>query len=253
MSVDDVEALASDLRAADSAAALSGAGVSTASGLPDFRGGDGLWRRFDPGDFHVQRFRDEPREVWQTLLELYDEALSMDPEPNAAHDALAVLEEDGYLDAVVTQNVDGLHQESGSEDVVELHGNMREAVCRTCGRTEPLEAVRDRFRDDSEQRKATACVACGRGLKPGGVLFGEPLPEDAYRRARELAEDSDVFIALGSSLTVEPAAGLAGLAADTGASVAVVNHDSTPYDDEAEYVLRRDVTEVLPAVAEELP
>jgi len=128
---DPIDDLADDVRAADTVVALTGAGVSTSSGLPEFRGDDGLWSRFDPGDFHIRRFKKEPTEFWAKLLELREAALSGGPEPNDAHRALASLEEGGYIDTVVTQNVDGLHQEAGSEDVVEIHGSLRGDVCRS--------------------------------------------------------------------------------------------------------------------------
>lgn len=239
--------LADELRDADVVVALTGAGVSTASGLPDFRGSDGLWESFDPMDFHVRRFREEPAGFWGDILELRETVLSSNPEPNAAHRALSSLERDGYLDAVITQNVDGLHQTAGSEDVIEIHGNIQEAVCQSCGSTEPMDAVRERFYDGGKEPGGPPeCGDCGGVLKPASTFFGETLPEEEYVRARELAGDSDVFLAVGSSLTVEPAASLVDTADKTGGEVAVVNLDPTPYDDAAEYVIHEDVTEALP-------
>ncbi len=245
-----VRALARDIEDADRVVALTGAGVSTASGVPDFRGPDGLWNRYDMSDFHVSRFRSDPEGFWRDRLDLAADLYDRDVEPNAAHDALADLAEAGHLTGLVTQNVDGLHAAAGHEDAVELHGNGRRVVCTDCGRRVGAPGVRDRVRDGEVPPR---CADCGGLLKPDVVLFGEQLPEEARLRAHSLARNCDVFLAVGSSLTVEPAAGLPREAATRGATLAVVNLEATGLTDRADYDLRADVTEVLPRLADLVP
>ncbi|WP_137286381.1 SIR2 family NAD-dependent protein deacylase [Halorussus salinisoli] len=251
--MDRIEAAARDLREADAAVALTGAGVSAPSGVPPFRGEDGIWSEYDPDAFDVWRFRRDPGEFWSDWLDLRADLLDADLEPNPAHDALAGLSTTGHLDAVVTQNIDGLHDDAaadrgddaGSDEVIELHGNARRAVCRNCGWTTPADDARERA--DSGDLPPQ-CAVCDGALKPDAVLFGEQLPRDALARARQLAADSDVVVVAGSSLTVEPAASLPAEAVDRGATLIVVNLDETPLDSRADYVFRDDVTEVLPAI-----
>jgi NAD-dependent deacetylase len=246
---DDLDALARALRGADVAAALTGAGVSTASGIPSFRGDDGVWgTAFDPGDFHVRRFRSDPAGFWADRVDLRETMRPDDVAPNAAHEALATLESRGVLAAVITQNTDGLHGRAGSGEVVELHGSADRVACPDCGHRGPADPAVERARDGE---RPPACPDCGGPLKPDVVLFGESLPRVALARARDLAERSDVFLAAGSSLTVEPAASLPGIAARDG-RLAVCNLDPTPADDRAEFPLRSDVTEVLPALVERI-
>jgi NAD-dependent deacetylase len=241
-----IDSLAEALRVADAAAALTGAGVSTASGVPDFRSEDGLWSEYDQQQFSIGAFRREPGAFWERWLETHEAMLGDDVEPNPAHEALADLERAGHLDGLITQNVDGLHAAAGSEDVIALHGRGDRAVCRTCESREPIDGPLERAR---EGERPPLCRDCGGTLKPDTVLFGEQLPKVAHTRAEKLARDSDVFLAVGSSLTVEPAASLPAAAARGGATLAVVNFDETRYDDRADYHFRADVTEVLPALA----
>jgi NAD-dependent deacetylase len=230
---------------AGSVVALTGAGISTASGIPDFRGDDGFWEAHDPSDFHLSRFERAPGEFWHDRLDLYERLHEADPEPNAAHEALADLERDGHLDALVTQNVDGLHQAAGSEAVTEMHGSGERVVCRDCGRRVPAEPVRERVRDGD----CPPSCECGGVFKPDVVLFGEQLPEHALYRSHALAEESDVFLVAGSSLAVEPAASLPHTAVDTGATAIVVNLETTPLADRADHDFRLDVTDALPRLA----
>ena len=241
-----VGALADDLRDADRAVALTGAGLSAASGIPTFRGDDGIWGdKFDEAAFHVSRFERDPGGFWADRIRLYDH---MEPaggaKPNAAHEALVDLTNAGVLDAVVTQNTDGLHDAAGTEKVIELHGSNARVVCAACDRRMPAGPIRKRARDG--ERPPTC--DCGGPYKPDVVLFGERLPEGAYRRAKSLAAESDVFLVAGSSLTVDPAASLP--THRRGATLAVVNFDRTRYAGTAEYDLRADVTVVLPTVAD---
>jgi len=245
-----IESLAGELRTADSVVAMTGAGVSTASGLPSFRGEDGLWAEFDQREFHARRLRADPAGFWSDRIELRERFYGgHDIEPNAAHEALATLEERGHLDAVLTQNVDGLHADAGSESVIKLHGTNREIECVECGARQPADPVFERAR---EGELPPRCGSCGGVLKPAVVLFGESMPDGPTLRAHELAGESEVFLAVGSSLTVQPAAGLPERAKRSGATLAVVNLDPTPLSERADYDLRADVTEVLPRLVETL-
>ncbi|MEF8831804.1 MAG: Sir2 family NAD-dependent protein deacetylase [Halobacteriales archaeon] len=242
-----MKSLADALSAADTAVALTGAGISRPSGIPDFRSEDGLWTEYDQRDFGLPAFRADPGSFWERWLETHDEMLADGVEPNAAHEALATLEAEDHLDAVITQNVDGLHRAAGSESVIALHGRGDRAVCRDCGRRVEIDGPMDRAREGD---LPPACEACGSTLKPDTVLFGERLPDDERRRATGLARESDVFLAIGSSLTVEPAASLPMSAADRGATLAVVNAEPTKHDGRADFVFQADVTDVLPALAD---
>lgn len=243
----DIETLTTALGSADTVAALTGAGISAPSGVPTFRGEDGLWEEFDPGQFHFDRFKRDPGGFWRDRQELQDAMAMEDVEPNPAHDALTDLAADGVLDAIATQNVDGLHDaasEAGAE-VLELHGNTRRVRCLECDRAQPVDPVVDRV-DDGE---IPPRCACGGLLKPDVVLFGEQLPSDVLQRAQELAQQSDVYLAVGSSLVVEPAASLPRIAASNGATLGIVNLESTPCDGMADVCLQEDVTTVLPSLA----
>jgi NAD-dependent deacetylase len=242
----DVDALASALRAADTAVALTGAGVSTASGIPSFRGEGGIWKEeFDPNDFDARRLAADPAGFWADRVDLQERMLPDDVEPNAAHRALAEMESRGTLEAVITQNTDGLHGAAGTEEVIELHGSADRVVCEGCDRRLPSDPVFERARDGE---RPPTCGECGGVLRPDVVLFGEGLPTVAMSRARHLADESDLLLVAGSSLTVDPAASLPSIAGRTG-EVAVINLDETRYDDRAAYRLRADVTEVLPELA----
>ena len=245
----ELSALVDALAGADRAVALTGAGVSTASGIPSFRGEDGVWgREFSPRDFELDRFEADPGGFWRDRLELHEAMMPEDVAPNPAHEALAALEDDGVLDAVITQNTDGLHRAAGSASVIELHGNANRVVCRGCGEQFDAAPARDRARAGEAP---PTCAECGGVLKPDVVLFGEELPRDAYREARRLAADADAFLAVGSSLVVEPAASLPVKAARSGRLV-IVNREATPHSSRADVDLRGDVTDVLPRVVDRL-
>lgn len=237
------------IRDAEEVVALTGAGVSTASGIPDFRSDDGLWQDHDPMDFHIDRFEADPEGFWRDRMTIVEELYGENVEPNAAHVALAELEDAGQLDAIITQNIDGLHQVAGSEEVVEIHGNGQRVVCRDCSQRGPLEPVQERIRSGDVPPR---CEDCNGLLKPDTVLFGERLPKHALYRSHALAETADAFLVVGSSLTVEPAASLPRTAAETGATLVVTNLDKTPLSDRAEYDFRSDVTHVLPRLREEI-
>jgi NAD-dependent deacetylase len=241
----DIEQLAAAMGPERHAVALTGAGVSTGSGIPDFRGEGGIWEQFDPAEFRYDRFRRDPAGFWERRIEMQAAVYGGDVEPNPAHDALAALEARGVLDTLLTQNVDGLHAAAGSETVVELHGNASRVVCERGDTRQPFDPVRVANGDLPPR-----CGDCDGLLRPDVVLFGEQLPGQALRRARETTRDADVFLAVGSSLTVDPVASLPRLARRHGATLAVLNLESTPVSDLADYDLRRDVTAVLPRLVE---
>ena len=247
----EIDTLATAIGDAERVVALTGAGISAPSGVPTFRGDDGVWEQFDEGQFTYSRFRRDPEGFWHDRLVLRRAMFGDENyEPNAGHRALADLGARGHLDAIVTQNTDGLHgqaavadtEETARPDVIELHGNAQRVRCLDCGEREPADEVAARVADGGVPPRCT----CGSVLKPDVVLFGERLPRAALQRARSLAVDSDVFLAIGSSLVVEPAASLPRLAARNGATVGVVNLEETPVDESAAAVLRADVTVALP-------
>ncbi|WP_123532943.1 Sir2 family NAD-dependent protein deacetylase [Halosimplex salinum] len=246
-----VATLVSEIASAERVVALTGAGVSVPSGIPPFRGEatdddapDPVWETHDPADFHRRRFDADPAGFWTDRLELRETMYGDGVAPNAAHEAFAALEELGHLDLLVTQNVDALHAAAGSESVVELHGTHERVVCDRCGATQPAGPVWERVRGG--ERPPTC--DCGGVLKPDVVLFGEPLPDDAFDRAQTETRRCDVFLAVGSSLTVRPAALLPDVAAEAGATLAVINLDETDYSERADYDLRADATAALPAL-----
>jgi len=239
------ERAAALLRAARHAVALTGAGLSTESGIPDFRSPGGVWERFRPIEYQELLVSHEARvEHWR-----YKQATvpaMLQAEPNAGHRALADLEDAGRLVAVITQNIDVLHQRAGSRRVLELHGTNLEAVCLDCAARAPIAAALAQLeRGEAVPR----CTHCGGWLKPATVSFGQALPADVLQGALALAEESDCFLALGSSLLANPAASLAGVAKRRGAALIVVKLGDTPYDDVADVVIHGRLAEVLPGRA----
>jgi NAD-dependent deacetylase len=240
-STEDLDEVASLIARSSCTVALTGAGVSTPSGIPDFRGPQGVWRVIDPEKFDVEYFHKNPDEVWDLFVQYLLPAF--DVKPNPAHHALAELERLGKLCAVITQNVDMLHQAAGSKNVIELHGALRDAVCINCGARYPLaEALKRR------RAGAPRCPKCGGVLKPDVVFFGEPLPQQALKEAFMLAEMAEVFLAVGTSLAVYPANQLPVIAKKRGAKLVIINADETFYDFFADYIIRGKVEEVLPAL-----
>jgi NAD-dependent deacetylase len=220
---------------------LTGAGISTESGIPDFRSAGGIWARYDPLEVaNIEAFRRDPARVWE-FYALRLDVLSR-AEPNDGHRALAELEERGWIRAVITQNVDGLHQRAGSRDVVEVHGSLRDAQCIHCGVRVPMAAA-------LEQLPLPACPECGEVLKPGVVMFGELLPVEAIERAQRLAAEAGLLLVVGSSLEVHPVAALPGETLAAGGAVAIVNRGGTPWDSRAELVLEAGAGETLRALA----
>jgi len=218
---------------------LTGAGISTESGIPDFRSPTGLWADVDPFEVaSIQAFRRDPARVWSFYRERID--VLLDAKPNAAHSALAQLERKGLVSAVVTQNIDMLHSRAGSEEVVEVHGSIRSAQCLRCLWTEPAAAVLAQL----AETPVPACPQCGEPLKPGIVLFGEVLPAGAMERAVQLARGARLMLVVGSSLEVWPVGGLPLEAR----SLVIVNRGPTALDDRALLKIDAGAGETLAAV-----
>src|SRR5206468_12960947 len=216
------------IRAHQPCVVLTGAGISTESGIPDFRSPTGIWAQYDPMEYAtISAFRRDPVKVWEFYALRF--RVLTEAEPNPGHLALAELERRGLVRAVVTQNIDGLHQRAGSEDVVEVHGSIRTASCPACGERVPLEHVVAAF----EEAPAPPCPACGEILKPDVVMFGELLPDGAMERASELARDAGVLLVVGSTLEVYPVAALPEDTLAAGGALAIVNRGPTPYDGRA--------------------
>jgi NAD-dependent deacetylase len=240
-----VQRAADLLSGARSAVALTGAGISAESGIPTFRGADGLWSRYDPVKVaSIDNFLRDPAAYWTVSRERGPAVLAA--RPNPGHHALAALEKQGNLLAVVTQNTDGLHQDAGSVRVIELHGSGRTVQCLDCGSRERRADVQARLTTEMPPR----CRTCGGiFLKPTVVLFGEAMPVQAVEEAFALARAADVMLVVGSSLAVYPAAHIPTAAVESGAALIVVNAEPTPVDEFAEVVIHGRSGEVLPELA----
>ena len=236
--------LASLIRDADSVVALTGAGISVPSGIPDFRSpGTGLWENVDPMQVaHIDAFHRDTRRFWSFYRPRFAEL--DEKRPNAAHDVLAELEARRMLDAVVTQNIDRLHTKAGSDRVIEVHGSIATSSCTTCRTSYPLENVGELFDPDG----VATCACCMGKVKPDVVLFGELLPEAAIAEAERLCAAADLLLCIGSSLEVHPVAALPELTLAAGGAVAIVTKGPTPYDSEAAVRLDGDVVDELGAV-----
>jgi len=227
---------------------LTGAGVSTESGIPDFRSPTGIWAQYDPMEYAtIDAFLADPVKVW----DFYGKRLDMlrDAQPNDGHRALAELEERGWVRAVITQNIDRLHERAGSRAVVEVHGSIRTSSCLACREVVPFEEV-VRLLDAAP---APPCPRCGRILKPDVVMFGELLPAGAMERAFQLAAEARLLLVVGSSLEVYPVAGLPLETLAAGGSLAIVNRDATPLDARASVKIEAGAGETLRALAAALP
>jgi NAD-dependent deacetylase len=244
-----IQTLASLVREAGSVVALTGAGISVPSGIPDFRSpGTGLWENVDPMEVaHIDAWRADPHRFWQFYGNRFQTLESK--EPNAAHRALVELERRGHLDAVVTQNIDMLHRKAGTRELVEVHGTIEHSSCLSCGARYPLADVRARLAADPD---GVPRCDCGHPLKPDVVLFGEWLPADALDRAYELAGVADLLLCVGSSLEVHPVSQLPGVTRANGGQVAVITQGPTPWDGRAVVKLGGDVVSELEALIEAL-
>jgi NAD-dependent deacetylase len=242
-----ISALAALVRERQPCAVLTGAGISTESGIPDFRSPTGIWAEYDPMEYAtIAAFRRDPVKVWEFYARRFDVLISA--EPNAGHLALAELERNGLVEAIVTQNIDGLHERAGSRDVIEVHGSIRSASCLECGERVPLEQVVHSLRTAA----APPCPSCGAVLKPDVVMFGELLPDDAIDRSFELAGKAGLLLVVGSSLEVAPVGGLPNVTLAAGGALAIVNRGPTPYDGQASIRIDAGAGETLAAVARSL-
>jgi NAD-dependent deacetylase len=225
--------------------AFTGAGISTASGIPDFRSPQcGLWTNVDPLTVaSIYGFRQNPEAFYGWIRPLAQ--VMFDARPNPGHLALADLEARGRLRAVITQNIDMLHSRAGSKTVYELHGHLRSATCVHCFAVYPAEPIILRFLEDG---LVPRCPGCGGVIKPNIILFGEQLPFAAFQGAQEMAAKADLMVMVGSSLEVAPASDIPMLAAQNGAKLIVINLESTPMDAAAEVVIHANAAEVLPEI-----
>lgn len=247
--LDDVVRL---VRSADNVVVLTGAGISTESGIPDFRGPQGVWTK-DPKAERLstlQAYMEDPElrvRAWRLRLEHPAWAAT----PNAGHRALAELERKGKLDTLVTQNIDGLHQKAGTspERLVEIHGTLREVMCMSCDERAPMEAALARVRAGEAD---PPCRTCGGILKSATISFGQPLNERDMERARAAAAACDLFLAIGTSLSVYPVAYLPSVAAGAGAEVVVMNAEPTRYDSSADVIVRTPVGRALTEIVARL-
>ncbi|MFL7791447.1 MAG: NAD-dependent deacetylase [Anaerolineae bacterium] len=244
---DEIERAATLLCEARHAVALTGAGISTPSGIPDFRSpGSGLWERANPMIVaSTQAFRIRPKAFFDWVRPLAERVMAA--EPNPAHLALAELEAAGRLQAVITQNIDGLHQKAGSREVLEVHGHVREATCSRCHAVAPTGDFLEDFLGSSEVPR---CAACGGVMKPNVVLFGEQLPADVLDAAQTHIRQTDLLLVVGSHLDVMPVSQLPFLVHERGGRVIVVNLMDTYIDAAAEVVIHADVADVLPRIVQ---
>jgi NAD-dependent deacetylase len=230
---------------------FTGAGISTESGIPDFRSPGGIWSRYDPEDFTIQKFLSGStarRNIWKMSTE---SGLLTAAEPNSAHYAIARLYHLGKLNCVVTQNIDNLHQKAGvpADKVFELHGNMEWVVCLNCRRRFPMQEVLQRI---GEGLEVPDCPDCHGILKPDAVFFGEALPQETLQEAIRRSRNCDLFIVVGSTLVIYPAAYIPTYAVEAGAKLAIVNLTETPFDHYATVTIREKAGDIMSKVVEKL-
>lgn len=242
-----IEKAAEIIRSSQSIVAITGAGISTEAGIPDFRSpGTGIWNRVDPMiTFSSWGFRLRPKAFYKIGLELLPPFLNA--EPTYAHLFLARLEERNKISCIVTQNIDGLHQKAGSKKVVEIHGNLRTGHCIRCKREYTLEEV---YQKIEKGEIPPRCEGCRKPIKPDIVLFGDPIPYDDFLRAEAAVSESDLLMIMGSSLEVYPVAGLPRAAVDRGTKVIIMNLEPTPFDRNAALVLRGTLGELCRQIDE---
>lgn len=235
------------LQGSSRAVVFTGAGVSTESGIPDYRSpGTGTWEKMDPSVVSLDGFYRDPAAYYRYALEMYP--ARSQARPNPAHQLLAELEAKGMIEGVITQNVDGLHRMAGSQKVYELHGSIREAVCLDCSAAFPMNGVMERVKKGEIPPVCDRCK--GDHLKPKAVFFGEALPQDTWREAMELVPECDLLVMIGSSLQVSPANSLPDLALRSGSKLVIINLMPTPYDDRAHILINEKVGEFASSVIE---
>ena len=232
-----IEKIAGWIAASKKTVIFTGAGLSTESGIPDFRSPGGLWDQYNPEDFYFQNFvssQASREKYWQMATEMYGPMKQA--QPNLAHRAIAGLEGLGKLDCVITQNIDGLHHRAGNsaEKIIELHGTAMHVACLNCQKRYNRDEIQMRIAGGV---KAPACDECGGPLKPATISFGQSMPERETEEAYRRSSGCDLFIVIGSSLVVQPAASMPGVAKRSGARLVIINRDPTPYDDMADIVI----------------
>jgi len=226
------------------AIAFTGAGISTASGIPDFRGPQGIWKKYSPDLASIEYLEKDPKGFW----EFYSMRMRglFNAEPNKAHYALAELEKMGLIKAVITQNIDGLHQKAGSKNVIEIHGTMQRSYCSSCYRSYPSSEVLSKI----DKGELPPKCDCGGIIRPDVVLFGEPVKDFEY--AREIAFEADLIFSIGSSLTVYPANLIPEIVKHHNGKLIIVNMEETPLDNIADEIIRDPIEEFLPCVLDEI-
>ncbi|MGA2671467.1 MAG: NAD-dependent deacylase [Dehalococcoidia bacterium] len=249
--MEEIERLAQLIIESQKVVVFTGAGISTESGIPDFRSPGGIWSRYDPEDFTIQKFLSSPaarKNIWKMSVE---GGLLAGAEPNLAHYAIADLYQLGKLDCVITQNIDNLHQKAGvpEDKVFELHGNVGWVVCLSCHRRFPMPDVLQRIKDGIE---VPDCPDCQGILKPDAVFFGEALLQETLQEAIRRAQNCDLFIVIGSTLVIYPAAYIPTYAIEAGAKLAIVNLTPTPFDHYATVVIRGKAGELMSKVMEKV-
>jgi NAD-dependent deacetylase len=242
----EIELVRSWVNRAARVVTLTGAGISTESGIPDFRGPQGVWTKNPRAEklSDIRYYMNDPevrKESWKGRLE----HPAWTAKPNAGHLALAALEKRGKLHALITQNIDGLHQKAGNSPdvVIEVHGTVREVVCMACGMTAPMQKALDRVRAGEDD---PPCRDCGGILKSATISFGQALVPEVINRAMDAAAQADVFFAIGTSLQVYPIAGAVQAAHSAGAKIVILNAEATPFDGIADFVSRESIGTILP-------
>lgn len=231
------------------AVVLTGAGISTPSGIPDFRSpGIGLWTRYQPMEVaSLSAFRYDPEQFYKWLHPLAECLVTA--QPNPAHFGLAKLQTAGYISTIITQNIDGLHTRAGANNVLEVHGTLNTLTCTNCFRQVISERI---LQDYIAQCNAPRCQDCGGFLKPDIILYEEQLPVKTWMKAEESSRSCDLMLVVGTSLEVMPSAKLPMIALDSGAKLVVINRAETYIDERAELIIREDVAEVIPQIADEV-
>jgi NAD-dependent deacetylase len=246
--MDPITQVAAWILEAHTLVVFTGAGLSTESGIPDFRSPGGVWERYNPGDFDFQNFlsRESSREkYWQMATEMY--ASIREARPNSAHRALYELDRLGKLEVVITQNIDGLHERAGHapDKIIELHGTALQVTCLHCGKRYDRDEIQERVRQGI---KAPTCADCRGPLKPATISFGQAMPERETREAFRRSARCDLFLVIGSSLVVQPAASLPLVAKRGGARLVIINRDPTPQDESADLVIHDLAGSILAAI-----
>jgi NAD-dependent deacetylase len=242
------QSIATAIQSSRHTVALTGAGISSESGIPTYRGAGGLWTKYDPNRYaNIHYFKKDPSYYWSFFRDVRYPMLST-VVPNKAHLALAEMEQTGHMQTVITQNIDGLHQEAGSTSVIELHGTTRLITCTNCAEEYPMEVVLPIL----DKEIPPLCKECQGVLRPAVIFFGEPLNPEVIGRAYEEADCCDYFLVIGSSLVVYPAADLPVTAKQRGAGLVIINKNPTPMDQLADYVIHEEAGTALPQIVAHL-